>query len=90
MSSSADRNTLIGGNLTNDERERNREALRKLWIVTYNLPIKKKGRSVVCKHCGKGIVEYFRGSSIVWKHENRLVYCNTQPMYVTKAEPRVD
>ena len=34
----------IAPNLSNEEREKNRDDLRKLWIVTYNIPVKKRRR----------------------------------------------
>lgn len=40
-----------------------------------------------CKNCGEEIFKYFRGNKVVWKHKNKLRYCNTQPMYISKAEP---
>lgn len=50
----------------------------------------KQGEELICKNCGLDIIPYFRGSKIVWRHKNRARYCDTQPMYVSKAEPRVD
>jgi hypothetical protein len=47
---------------------------------------------ITCKNCGEEIIEMIRTRGLqkttIWKHKNKKIFCNKEPLFSKKAEPQ--